>query len=100
MKTGFGSEADFSALEPADVEATFVTFSPSTPNMVVLDENLILPAPQNIPGNFQEAFRAATLRQLMTAGIKKEKIRFVDATFYFNGMGSIHCGSMVMRRPQ
>lgn len=91
------SDADAEAgEEPEDFALQFYT---PISGLVVLGAHLILGDFENSPAATRKELKTWTLDALEKGKIKAEHIHFVRAGFYGEGMGSIHSGTLVLRRP-
>lgn len=92
--TAYNSQADYSQDMPENIEKSYYFFRNPTPNMVVLGDHLI------ISEFINDRFKKATMDKFKTEGIDESRIHLVNAGYYHNEMGSVHCGSLVFRKPK
>lgn len=93
----------------ADFLNSAVNFSNPFTNMVVLGDMLVVPDYSTyvqtlivMPQAYSKSeaiFKKTFSERLSHYGIRREKIHYVDATGYLVGMGGVHSGVLIQRRP-
>ena len=92
----FSTEVDFTQVSPDGFE--YIFFTTPTPNLVVLDNHLLIPQFTNVDGTLAERLKDITWRRLRENGYDDSQLHEIDVTSYHMGMGSIHCASLVKRQ--
>lgn len=80
-------------------ESPPMVFQTATPNLLVINGNLIMANFDQSPARYASILRQQTLKQLEAAKISAKQVHFVRAGSYVDGTGSIHSGTLVLRVP-
>lgn len=81
------------------LEESAIHFLTPTPNLVVLDQQLVLANFSNSPSKFRAALQEQTLKAFEAAKIPRQNVHFIRAQSYNEEMGSVHSATLVLRKP-